>query len=145
MEFSFVRREGSPIQSQVLEQIEEAFSFQYPPILKTYYLKHHGASITYREFCVGDNEFSVAKFIYPQAVTPKGISVELLLRENEKNHWYGEHRIPFAADWGDDIYCWDCVTGKIYLYFPDSDEPEFVMDSIEKFFEKMMQDSSVMV
>ena len=64
--------------------------------------------------------------------------MKVLIDENRKYHNYKEGHVPFAADWGDDLYCWDEATGEIWIYFPDDDDPIPVANSMDAFLSSIV-------
>lgn len=131
-----LKTDGYPITLDRLNDFEGENGFTYPTVLSDFYLNHYNAKIYEKEILIQGNEYSIVRFIYPFE-SPEMVSVELLLRENEKNTWFDSNHIPFASDWGDDLYCFDINDSSVWLYFPDSDVPIRIIDDVDLFFEKI--------
>lgn len=130
-----VRIEGNGISSDVIEQLEKEYKIRFPAALKYFYIEHNGAEIEESKIICDGDEYNVVSVIYPEAGNP---TLEMLIEENRIYNNWKEGHIPFAADWGDDLYCWDNETGAIWLYFPDDDDPILVADSIDSFFSRLV-------
>lgn len=130
-----VKKDGSGIHSDALDQFEKDYELLFPAALRNFYIEHNGAEIEEGKILCGSDEYGVVSVVYPSAGNP---SLETLIEENRKYKNYSEDHIPFAADWGDDLYCWDRKTGAIWLYFPDDDEPIPVAESIDRFFSNLI-------
>ena len=134
--FSFLKTDGYQIGAERLADFERENGFSYPTVLADFYRNHYNAKIFEKEILIQDDEYSIVRFIYPFE-SREAVSVELLLRENKINAWFKLNHIPFASDWGDDLYCVDTKDGAVWLYFPDSDVPIKVVDDIDVLFEKI--------
>lgn len=130
-----VKIEGNGISPEEIEHFEQKYEIHFPSILRDFYIKHNGAEIEECEIICDGTEYDVVSLIYPAKGNP---TLEMLLDENQSYQSWKENHIPFAADWGDDLYCWDNKTGAIWLYFPDDDNPIPVADSMENFFSRLV-------
>lgn len=128
-------REGYRISSEDLEKIENKYGFKYPDRLRDYFLNHNEAFIYTAHFTIGEKEYSVDSFVYPFVKDEKAVSADLLLETEQKRGLYGKNKIPFASDRGDNTFCWDSITGEVYLSYYDGDEVNLVTDSIDVFFD----------
>lgn len=134
--FKLLKTDGYPIALERLTEFEVKNGFTYPTILSDFYQNHYNAKIFEKDILIQGDEYSFVRFIYPFE-SPEMVSVELLLRENRKNIWFNSNHIPFASDWGDDLYCFDINDRSVWLYFPDSDVPIKIIDDIDLLFEKI--------
>lgn len=134
--FRFLKTDGYQIAPERLAEFEKKNGFSYPTVLADLYRNHYNAKIFEKDILIRDTEYSIVRFIYPFE-SQEVISVELLLRENKKNTWLKLNHIPFASDWGDDLYCFDTNDRSVWLYFPDSDVPIKIVDEIDVLFKKI--------
>lgn len=129
-----VKTEGNGISPEKIDYFEQEYGILFPTTLRDFYIKHNGAEIEESKIICDDDEYDVVSVIYPAVGNPK---LETLIKENRSYQNWKETHIPFAADWGDDLFCWDTKTGAIWLYFPDNDEPILVTDSMDNFFSRL--------
>lgn len=126
-----IRIEGNGISPEEIKHFERKYEIRFPSALRDFYIKHNGAEIEECKIICDGDEYDVVSVIYPAVGSLK---LETLIEENRSYHSWEENHIPFAADWGDDLYCWDNSTGAIWLYFPDADDPIPVADNMDVFF-----------
>ena len=133
--FFKVKNEGEKISSDVIDRFEKEYNILFPAALKQFYLEHFGAEIEEGKIICDGDEYDVVSVIYPAAGNP---TLEMLIEENQIYNNWKEGHVPFAADWGDDLFCWDNNTGAIWLYFPDDDDPILIADSMDSFFSSLI-------
>ena len=134
--FRFLKTDGYQIPLERLKDFEVKNGFAYPTVLADFYQNHYNAKMYEKDIIIHGDEYSIVRFIYPFE-TQDMVSVELLLRENNKSPWLDPNHIPFASDWGDDLFCFDISDRSVWLYFPDSDVPAKIVDDIDLLFEKI--------
>lgn len=135
MEFNFLETQGEMLSAECLDSLENEYDFVFPDVLKKLYSNHNKAVIKEKDIKLAENELTVVDFIFPG--DDENVSLDILLQEKKDYPWIGPNHIPFASDWGDDIFCWDKTDNSVWLYFPDSDEPVFIVSNIDVFFEEL--------
>lgn len=140
MQYKFIRESGEGISKEYLNSIEKKYGFVFPKILSDYYLLHNKARINEREIKLDDDYIKVVRFIYPNE---EDYSLEGLIEDNREYDDFPDNQIPFASDWGDDIFYWDKNNSNVSLLYPDSDEFMPVCDSIDLFFSMLNNENNI--
>lgn len=127
--FSFYKTPGNSNPIERIEVLEDIYSFSFPAVLKEHYLNHDDSLIEERFFEKDGDEYNVARLLSLD-------DLELLLGEAAEE---GESvtMVPFAADWGDDLFCWSIYSQRVYIVYPDDEEATLLFDGISEFFEIM--------
>lgn len=119
--------QGTPIAESELNHIEKTFGLSFPKIIRDFYLCHNGAKIREALLTIDNDYYNVVRFLDTAAVV-------ILLNENKK-HGVPNDYIPFAEDWGSDLYCWSTRDSGVYLFYSDSDTPLLILNSLNRFIE----------
>ncbi len=110
----------------LLTQGEEHYQFQYPDLLKQFLAENNSNEYSYYD---GVEEYSIADFLIPGTT---GL-FESIMDEKLENGFLPDVFIPFARDWGDDLFCFNNYDLKIYLFYPTDEEPDVICENVECF------------
>lgn len=122
--FSFIRKEGIALSEEIVACAETQYGFEFPEILRDYYLTNNGAAINDMNMNLENEVYNVARFLKLETIC-------MLLDDEDAELEY----VPFASDWGDDLYCWSVIDGKVYITYTDSIGYDFIADSVNQFIE----------
>ena len=127
--YTFLLSEGLPVEESELRKLEKSFKVSFPKILRELWLKHNGARTQEMHLIIEGDEFDVVRFL--------DVDMLKMLLNEAKTHGELIEYIPFAEDWGGDLFCWKVDDGGVYILYPDSDVPIMLTESIEQFFTMM--------
>ena len=136
-------KDDEKITIEDIAEIEKAFSFQMPEILKEWYLANNGASIHRCIFSVDGYEVEVAKLV---ELKYGYLPLEKIIAMDRKYGLILPNMIPIARNSGGDYYYWDSKSGKVYLFLCNSIEnPIWICQNIEEFFSLLQKNSQTSI
>ena len=127
MEKIYFSQCGKPLKPSDLDRLENTLSYRFPPTFREHYLAFNGGvpSKAYWVSDTGDEPMEVAAFreVAGESVSTKG---DVLASYNSlvERSVLPEHLLPFANDWGGNLFCLNMSNGQVTFYALDSFDPD---------------------
>lgn len=142
--YKFIKRDYPEhrVTEKDIHEVEKTWGFQFPPVLRDFYLKHNDADI-YSCYMEWDDGFEcgMAQF-YP--LKYGDCPVEEVISMHRENEFFPKNLIPIGYEGGGNDFCWDQETGEVYFCnyeaCDDPLEPDYICESVEELF-RLMEES----
>lgn len=136
-DFLFIESEDPSykVDEKYIAEVEERYSFEFPDILREYYLQYNGSEMYEVRFDMYNVEFCVV-FFYDLRYGK--MPIEKVLEYNKKNESIPHTFVPLAQDEDTDDFYWDSESGKVYfLSLSNVEHPKVICESVDDFFKLM--------
>lgn len=110
---------GPDLTEADIREAERAVGVPFPAAVSAHYLEVNGGTPDEPLFDNGEVEASVSHFLPIRFAGPDGRTLESTYRRMVDQQVLDAELVPFAADWGNNFFCFDAA-GRVYYCTTDS-------------------------